>query len=90
LLEESGLLGGCARRAGEDVVDEKLERAFAVFVGWVFDLGDDFGQKVSAVDGLGVKILRFTFFDFGEVVGVEAHLQSVVKVKNSVKFRDGR
>ena len=45
-----------------------------MLVGGVFDLRDDFSGEVGAVDGLGVKILRFAFFDFGEVVGVEAHV----------------
>jgi len=73
VFEEFGLFSSGGSGAREGVVDEELEGTLAVLVGRVFDLGDDFGQKVSAIDRLRVQILSFAFFDFGEVVGVEAH-----------------
>ena len=74
VFEEFGLFSSGGSGAREGVVDEEFEGGFAVLVGGVFDLRDDFSGEVGAVDGLGVKILRFAFFDFGEVVGVEAHV----------------
>ena len=72
-LEETGFFASGAGGAGEGVVDEEFEGLLAVLVGGVFDLGDDFGEKVGAIDGEGVEALWFAGFDFGEVVGVEAH-----------------
>lgn len=73
LLEEAGFFSGGGGGAGEGVVDEEVEGAFAVLVGGVDDLLDDFGDEGAAIDGEWCETLGFTVLDFCEVVEVEAH-----------------
>lgn len=72
-LEEVGFFTGGGCGAGKGVVDEELEGVLVVFVGGIFDLGDDLGEEIGAIDGLGVQSLFFTVCNFLEVVLVEAH-----------------
>ena len=54
LLDKGGFFDCRTRGAGQGVVDQKIEGVFAVLVAGVFDLRDDFGHQLTAVDGFGV------------------------------------
>ena len=73
LLEKGGFFNRRTRGAGQGVVDEKIEGVFAVLVAGVFDLRDDFGHQLTAVDGFGVQFLIFAILDFFNVVRIQAH-----------------
>ena len=72
-LEEIGLFTGGGSGAGEGVIDQEVEGIGAVLMSGVLDLGDDFGEEVGAIDGLGVEALFFAGGNLGEVILIEAH-----------------
>ena len=76
VLEEFRLFASGARRAGQRVVDEELQAVRAVRVICVLDLVNDFLGQCTIVDGLGVQTLFLAGFDFIEIAGVEAHVDS--------------
>ena len=69
-LEEACFFAGGGCGAGEGIVDEEIEGAFAVLVGRVLDLLDDFGGEGAVVDREWCETLGFAVFDFSEVVEV--------------------
>ena len=72
-FQELRLDAGGARRAGNRVVDEELDRIFAVFVIDVQDLCNELFDKGTVFDGLGVQSLGFSLFDFVQILCVQAH-----------------
>ena len=74
-LEEVGFFTGGGSGPGEGVVDQELEGVLAVLVGGVFDLGDDLGEEIGAIDGLWIETLGFAVGNLGEVVLVKAHFR---------------
>lgn len=69
-LEETGFFAGGGGGAGEGIVDEEIEGAFAVLVGGILDLLDEFGGEGTAIDREWCETLGFAVFDFSEVVEV--------------------
>ena len=62
-LQELRLGAGCARRAGQGVVDEEVERVRPVFVRRILDLGDDLLDQGTVLDGLRMQALAFAGLD---------------------------
>jgi hypothetical protein len=65
----TGRTGG----AGQRVIDEMLERRFAVRVARIFNLRDDLGQKRRIVDRLGAQALFFAGFNLFKISVIKAH-----------------
>ena len=74
VLQECRLGTCCACRAGQDVVDEEIQRRFTLRVVGDFDLVNDLGQQGRVVDRFGVQSFGFAVFDFLEIRMVFAHL----------------
>ena len=73
LFQELCLDAGGAGRAGQRIVDEKIQRVGPVRMVRRLDLRDDLGKQGTIVDGLGVQPLVLACFDLFKVASIEGH-----------------